>query len=146
MRLTPATFDAYRLARDGGVLEGNLDVAASDRLADRVAEGPGTVAWRIVGTTDGVGRPALEISLSGTVPLTCQRCLGELELPVTQRTVTVLAKNEADADSVDADSDHEVLIADHPLNAAELVEDELLLTLPYAPMHEAGACEAVSGK
>jgi uncharacterized protein len=147
----PATFDAYRLAREGGVLEGTLDVLASDRLADRVAEpeddtAVSVVAWRVAGTTDSVGRPALEIDLDGQVPVICQRCLSPFAFPVSQRTVAVLAKSEEEADALDAQSDGEVLVADHPLVAAELVEDELLLTLPYAPMHEPGACEAAAGR
>jgi uncharacterized protein len=146
----PATFDAYRLAREGGVLEGTLDVLASDRLADRVAEpeddaAVSEVAWRVAGTTDGAGRPALEIDLDGQVPVICQRCLSPFAFPVSQRTVAVLAKSEEEADALDAQSDGEVLVADHPLVAAELVEDELLLTLPYAPMHEPGVCEAAAG-
>ncbi len=145
MKQKPGTFDAYRLAREGGVLEGTLDAMASDRLADRVADVddlPGEVAWRIAGTTDALGRPALAIELSGHVPLECQRCLEPFDFPVAQRTVAVLAKDEAEADALDGDSDEEVLVADHPLLAAELVEDELLLTLPFAPMHEPGACQA----
>lgn len=145
MKQKPATFDAFRLARDGGVLEGTLDAMASERLFDRVADVddiPGEVAWRIIGTKDSLGRPALAIELHGEVPLECQRCLSPFLFPVAQRTVTVLAKSEADADALDGESDDEVLVADHPLVAVELVEDELLLTLPYAPMHEQGACEA----
>lgn len=135
------TFDAYRLARQRGVLEGTLDVAVSERLADRVAAGPAAVDWRIEGTTDAAGRPALSISISGNVQLECQRCLAPFALPIAQRTVTVLAKSESDADVLDADSGDEVLVADHPLNPAALIEDELLLTLPYAPMHDEGRCE-----
>ena len=137
-----ATFDAFRLARDHGLLEGTLDVGASERLADRVAEEEARVTWRIEGTTDAMGRPALAISIAGDVPLTCQRCLSAFSLPVAQETVAVLAKSEADANALDADSDNEVLVADHPLDPAELVEDELLLTLPYAPMHDPGECPA----
>ena len=106
MAKPPGTFDAFRLARDRGVLEGALDVGASERLADRVAEvedkaakAGARLAWRIEGTTDGAGRPALAIELTGDVPLTCQRCLTPFALPVSQRTVAVLAKNEADADT-----------------------------------------------
>lgn len=145
MGTRPGTFDAFRLARDRGVLEGKLDVGASERLADRVAEDQETavtVSWRIEGTTDSAGRPALAIEITGDVPLTCQRCLTPFALPVSQRTVTVLAKSEADADALDADSEDEVLVADHPLDPAGLVEDELLLTLPYAPMHESSECPA----
>ena len=137
----PGMFDAFRLANGRNVLEGSLDVATSERLYDRLTDGEGTVSWRIEGTRDEVGRPALAISITGTVPLECQRCLGAFEMRVAQQTVTVLAHDEAEADALDAGSDHEVLVADHPFNAVELVEDELLLTLPYAPMHPDGACE-----
>ena len=130
------TFDAFRLARERGVLTGSLDVEASERLEDRTAPGPGTVKWRIEGTVDETGRPAIAIDIEGAVPVTCQRCLSDFPLPVDHRTVAVLARSEKEADELDASSDHEVVIADHPLDAVELVEDELLLTLPYAPMHE----------
>jgi len=138
------TFNAFELARGGGVLEGSIDLESLDRLADRVAEGPAQVSWRIEGTTDGAGRPALEISIKGEVPLICQRCLSDFAYPVDHRTVAVLAKSEADADALDAASDHEVLVADRRLDPAELVEEELLLTLPFAPMHE-DACAPETG-
>ncbi|MFO1413986.1 MAG: YceD family protein [Burkholderiales bacterium] len=143
MKQKPGTFDAFRLAREGGVLEGTLDAMASDRLADRVADVddmPGEVTWRIEGTKNALGRPALAIGIRGQVPVECQRCLEPFSFAVDQRTVTVLAKSEAEADALDADSEEEVLVADHPLIAADLVEDELLLTLPFAPMHDPGAC------
>lgn len=138
---TPGTFDPFRLSSERGEITGSLDVAKSDRLADRLAEGPGSVAWRIAGTKDSMGRPALSIVMSGQVPLECQRCLAQFDLPVDQRTLTLLAKSEADADALDAGSDEEVLVADRALDPIELVEDELLLTLPYAPMHADGDCE-----
>lgn len=145
MKSNEATFDAFRLARERGELTGTFDAIASERLMERVAEGeesgvPGTVHWRIAGTTDASGRPALGIALSGEIPVTCQRCLAEFAYPVARETVAVLARSEQEADALDAASDDEVLVADHPLDAVALVEDELLLTLPFAPMHEAGTC------
>lgn len=142
MKHTPHTFDAWRLCREHGVIEGKLDVEASDRLYDRVTDGAAVVDWRIEGTTDRAGRPALAISIDGNVQLECQRCLATFAYPVAQRTVTVLAKSEADADALDSDSDDEVLVADKPLEPVVLVEEELLLTLPFAPMHDEGTCEA----
>jgi uncharacterized protein len=133
-------FDAFRLARELGVVEGVLDVAASERLHDRLAEGEGRVAWRIEGTVDGAGRPALAIALSGQVPLECQRCLEVFAAPIAQRTLTVLARSEGEADALDADCADEVLVAEQLLDARTLVEDELLLTLPFAPMHADDRC------
>ncbi len=137
----PGTFDPFRMSGERGAIAGSLDVAHSDRLADRVAEGTGIVTWRIEGTTDAAGRPALEISVSGRVPLECQRCLAVFDMPLDQRTLMLLAKSEADADALDAGSDDEVLVADRALDPVALVEDELLLALPYAPMHAEGECE-----
>ena len=93
------TFDAYRLARERGVLTGSLDVEMSERLEDRIAPGPGTVAWRIEGAADELGRPAIAIDIEGAVPVTCQRCLSDFALPVEHRTVAVLARSEKEADA-----------------------------------------------
>ena len=130
------TFDAFRLARERRTLTGSLDVVASERLEDRTAPGPGAVSWRIEGIRDEAGRPAIAIDIEGSVSVTCQRCLSDFALPVERRTIAVLARSEKEADELDASSDHEVVVADHPLDAVELVEDELLLSLPYAPMHD----------
>lgn len=145
MKSKAGSFDAFRLARERGVLEGTLDAVASERLLDRVAEGgtgEGRVRWRISGTSDTAGRPALAIAVAGEVPVTCQRCLSEFAFQVDRETIAVLARDEQEADVLDASTDDEVLVASHPLDAAGLVEDELLLTLPFAPTHEPGACEA----
>lgn len=145
MKAKPGTFDAFRVARERDVLEGTLDAVASERLEDRVAEGEageGIVQWRIAGTVDSAGRLALAITIRGEVPVTCQRCLGDFPYPVDRETIAVLARSEQEADGLDATTDDEVLVADRPLEAAALVEDELLLTLPFAPKHPEGACAA----
>jgi len=135
-------FDAYRLARERESVHGNFDAAASERLYDWLAPGDAPIKWNIAGTTDALGRPAIAIELEGSVPLECQRCLAPMEWPVRQRTVALLARNEAEGDALDADSDEEVLVAAEPLDALVLVEDELLLSLPYAPTHADGECAA----
>jgi uncharacterized protein len=136
------TFDAFRLARERGALRGTFDATASERLYDWLAPGAAPVQWSIAGVADAAGRPAVAIELDGVVPLECQRCLTTMAWPVRHRTVTLLAKNEAEADALDEGSDDEVLVADVPLDALALVEDELLLSLPYAPTHPDGECVA----
>ena len=136
------TFDAFRLAREHETVHGKFDAAASERLYDWLAPGDAPVNWSITGTTDGLGRPAIAIELEGSVPLECQRCLAPLAWPVQQRTVALLAKNEGEGDALDEDSDEEVLVAAAPLDPLTLVEDELLLSLPYAPTHGDGECAA----
>jgi uncharacterized protein len=139
------SFDAFDLALRRATLAGTTEVASMPRAADRLApEGGATdVAWRITGTADALGRPALEIRLDGRVPLECQRCLQPFAWPVEQRTSLLLARNERELAVLDADDDgHEVILANAPLDAMTLIEDEMLLALPFAPQCERKACAA----
>lgn len=137
-------FDAFRLAASGGALAGDVDPAALERLADRVAATSGHVVWSIQGARDEEGRPAIRVSIDGDVPLVCQRCLEPLSQRVDQSTDLLLARDEADLVHLDEISEREVVLANGPLDPLVLVEDELLLTLPFAPRHE-GSCPAPRG-
>jgi uncharacterized protein len=139
--------DAFEMAARGLEIAGTVRAADLPRIADQlapvVAEGSdegGTIAWRIVGVMDALGRPALEVGLDGAVTLECQRCLRPFSWPVAQRTLLLLARNERDQATLDEDDEHEVVVAAAPLDPRELVEDELLLTLPFAPHCEQGDC------
>jgi DUF177 domain-containing protein len=134
--------DAMRLARERGVAAGRVDAHRLPRVADVLADGPAEVAWRIEGSADAAGRPTLAIELAGAVPLTCQRCLDPFEWPVDQRTDVLLARDERELAALDADSSAEVVLAAAPLDPLTLVEDELVLALPFAPRHPDDACAA----
>jgi len=88
-------FDAFRLVRDRGVLEGRLDAMSLPRMADQLVEDAVPVAWRIEGIRDAMGRPALAVVLDGVLPLECQRCLEVVHWPVAQRTELLLAHSDA---------------------------------------------------
>lgn len=130
-------FDAFRLAAGSGELRGSVVPASLPRLAERVTEGPGRVDWAIRGGADPQGRPAIVVSVKGAVPLECQRCLSLLEQSVEQSTMLLLARSEDDLVQLDGISENEVVLADAPLDPVALVEDELLLSLPFAPRHDA---------
>jgi uncharacterized protein len=136
------SFDAYDLVRRRASFAGKFDVASLPRAADQLASegGSAEVAWRISGIVDPSGRPALEVRVDGTVPLVCQRCLQPFRWRVAQQTRVLLARNERELKSLDADDEHEVILAAAPLDAATLAEDELLLTLPFVPRCERVEC------
>ena len=131
-------FDAFKLVARGGELTGTIDPALLPRLGEQVADEGGSVAWRIRGGDDGQGRPALTVTVEGDVPVTCQRCLRTMRQPVAQETVLLLARNEAEVVRLDEASEREVILASAPIEALAVVEDELLLSLPFAPRHEQG--------
>jgi len=140
------SFDAYDLVRRRASFAGRFDSASLPRAADQLASQGGSldVSWRISGIVDPSGRPALEVRVEGSVPLVCQRCLQPFGWHVAQQTTVLLARDERELETLDADGEHEVILASAPLDAAMLAEDELLLTLPFVPRCERAECVQAS--
>src|SRR6266508_517859 len=136
-------FDALDLAARDEALAGEVDLSRRPRVSDRLA--PKTIsapiAWQIAGARDALGRPMLTVSVEGKLPLVCQRCLQLFDAPIAQRSELLLARNDAELERLDAE-EAEVLLAATPLDAMTLVEDEILLWLPFAPRHPEGQCPA----
>ncbi len=136
-------FDALQLAARRAELSGQVDAATLPRVADLLADSDrsAAVSSRISGSADESGRPALDVALTGTVPLICQRCLQTFDWPIEQMTrVLVAADERALAQLDEEDAEHEVVLAAAPLDPVELVEDELVLTLPFAPRCPEATC------
>jgi uncharacterized protein len=139
----PTRFDALKLSASGESLAGVVDAADLPRIADRLAADAGAarIEWRLVGGSDGQRRPVLALTLTGSVPLVCQRCLRPFAAVVDQSTELLLARSEAELARLDVD-EIEVVLATERLDPLALVEDELLLSLPFSPRHAEGQCEA----
>lgn len=78
------------------------------------------------------GRIGFVVSVLGSVGLTCQSCGAEFELPVDSRSVIHVAQDAAELASWE-DEAFECVEANEKTSALELVEDELLLSIPYVP-------------
>jgi len=93
---------------------------------------------------DQRGSLSLQVSISGEVGLTCQRCLGSMPYAVGLERTLYLARNEAELERLDVLPHSDAIQAGERLSLVELVEDEVLLSLPLAPMHAEGEC-SISG-
>src|SRR5437667_454738 len=83
------------------------------------------------------GRPSLRVSVSGTLQLRCQRCLEPMPFKVQAEELLVLAATQAEIDAEPADaSAPDRVVAGKEMAVRELIEDQLILELPYAPRHE----------
>lgn len=119
------------------------------RLGDMLADGAGELECSLLGKgTNQQGLPYLQLRIQGGLHLTCQRCLEPMtyDLDIVSNFVVVAAGHEALADSDDTDDldDHDYLVADAEMRIMDLIEDELLLSLPVAPMHESATCAKVA--
>jgi len=78
----------------------------------------------------------LHLRADAALPLRCQRCLQPLLEPLHVVRDFQFVADEAAAESLDNEAEHEVLVLARELDLHELLEDELLLDLPLVPRHE----------
>jgi len=137
--------DGFEFATAGAKQQGRWPVRELPRLRDMLASDAGEITYGLEGTRDERGRPGLRLSLEGTLQLRCQRCLEPMPFEVQAEEVLVLAATQAE---IDAEPPHaqapDFVLAGKEMPVRELIEDQLILELPYAPRHE--GCAAGAGQ
>ncbi|MFC7516564.1 YceD family protein [Herbaspirillum sp. GCM10030257] len=131
--------DAFEFCRVKEHRDGELKVAELPRLAEEAVDQTGLVRWALKGGTNMHGHPQLNLSVTGSVKLMCQRCLAPFEFMIESDSVLVLAPDEGSADEIDtllADEEVEVIVGSRTFDIRQLIEDEALLTIPLSPKHE----------
>lgn len=139
-------FQARQFAADRQVIVGTVRLADWPRAGESVVDPSAEIAYRVEGGTDDSGRPRLLFALTGSVAVICQRCLQPMQWVLAGKTSVLLAANQRQLDAWDSEvEDAEVILADQPLNLNELLEDEFLLGLPFAPMCDDPGCARRAG-
>lgn len=90
------------------------------------------------------GLTVAHLGVRGSAMLECQRCLRPMEFPVDSQVRVALVATEADAARVPEDLEP-MLAPGGRISIAELITEELSLSLPIVPLHEEEhACAAGS--
>ncbi len=129
--------DGFEFATAGATQEGKLPLAGFPRLKDQLVSDAGDVTYALKGVRDARGRPSLQLQVRADLRLRCQRCLGALVHRVDAEQLLVLASSQEEIDAEPAGvDDPDRVVAGKEMPVRDLVEDELILALPYAPRHE----------
>jgi uncharacterized protein len=139
--MSDLVFDNVEFARRARTLSGELGAMQLPRVAD-TARFETPVHYALAGNADALGRGVIDLRLEGRLQLECQRCLGAMpfDLDVSIR-FTVFESEAALEAAEEDDGDLEGVLAEQVFDALSLIEDEILLTLPFAPAHEACATQ-----
>lgn len=141
-----AVIDSLEFARSGQHVSGSLAVGSLPRLDDVVADHSGSLVYEVDGGRDEQHRPQLRLRVRGMLKLQCQRCLEPLEYPLDIASKVLVVPAGAVPEDADDAASPDYIEAQRELDLAELIEDEIVLSLPFAPRHEAGCAEAVAAK
>ena len=150
---SPPAHDARRLhitafAEAGAMLQGSTPLHDLPRLASECPLTPAStpVHWQAQGSTRQAAGQSKEIWLDLqaeiTLTLDCQRCLQAMDEPLRVSRSFRFAHDEASAARLDEEIDEDVLVISRHFDLLALVEDELIMALPFAPRH--AACQAAA--
>ncbi|MDO1510053.1 MULTISPECIES: DUF177 domain-containing protein [unclassified Neisseria] len=133
--IDPAAFAAEKQSLQGKFLLSQLDerVWSHEYFADKQAE----VSFTLQGGRDRWQRLFLDLNVKGVLPLFCQRCINPMPFELDETSRIVLFDDEESLDeAMLSDEELEGMLIEKELNVRELVEDQILMALPFSPRHE----------
>jgi uncharacterized protein len=130
----PEYIDPLQLADRQGVLKGQLALSDLPRLVDVLFSDDGCVAIELFFSREGRWA-TVEGRIEANLAVKCQNCLQAVELSI-HHTVKLGVVTSIELVNRLPEAYEPLLLEEEKILLKELVEDELLLSLPDYPKHE----------
>ncbi|MCB1724039.1 MAG: DUF177 domain-containing protein [Gammaproteobacteria bacterium] len=140
LSLLPDYADPLRLSALGKRYEGKIKLAELPRLGPLLASPEGDASFVLTFGVDQEKRPVVSVAVAAALIVQCQRCMGPMALAVDSVADLAVVSGPDEAERLPAELDP-LLIEDGRVELRALIEDELLLSVPPAPMHARENCE-----
>ena len=117
-------------------LAGEIDALECERLAETLAPSNkgAPISFKLTSTARQLRNPSLHLHIEAKLPVICQRCLDEMLVNINLDFNYIICN--ALPTEVDENDNTDWLEAAPEMNLQALIEDELLLAMPIAPMHD----------
>lgn len=133
--------DARKMARKGVVLDMKVPLSELSRLSESVLELDGFAKVDLSFDRDEEKRFTITGKVAAPVKMTCQRCLEPVDVEVESDTKLAMVWDDIDAQALPKHLDP-IVVGEDPIDLVHLLEEELLLALPYICYHEDVDCMA----
>jgi uncharacterized protein len=135
--MLPVTANFMRLVELNRTIEGNYPLAKFDRLKESLLSHEGYVSAKLE-FGHSVGFACVKARVSAKLLVTCQRCLKPMEADISGSFKFALLDSEDDIELL-PDEFEPYLLEGEEQSILDIIEDELLLSLPMVTVHE-NAC------
>ncbi|HYN54532.1 MAG TPA: DUF177 domain-containing protein [Methylotenera sp.] len=157
----PIFIDNVAFAKKNERLVGSLTLAGCPRLFELLQDATknaqsknndaGSISYTLQGKTDAVGQCYLHLSLTTNLVATCQRCLSDMPLKLALNfnyLIGDISDIDVEAGDIDGSDDIDLQQASPTMDIIALIEDEIIMAMPIAPIHEVdcGAIISQSGE
>jgi DUF177 domain-containing protein len=136
------SINPLRLAKSRERINGNMQLDSLGRLKGILLENSGKLQYSLSFDFDESGTCVIESDIDTQLILECQRCLKPVVIEVHKNSLLGIVKDKDEIDAL-AKEYEPLQLDEETISVEELIEDELLLSLPLAPLHTENEC---SGK
>jgi uncharacterized protein len=138
----PTQLDIKAFAHSVSPLVGHDVLSNYERLnkESRALDAETGLNWsargEVLADESGAAQTWLHLQVDLCMPMTCQRCMGPVDVDLSIDQSFRFVANEAAAEAEDEDAEEDILVMSQEFNLADLIEDEVLMALPVVPRHE----------
>lgn len=139
----PLVINNIEFARKALEIHDRIAVSQFSRLRDLLVDDAGELDCRLNGDVSSAGKPVLRLRVHGPLRLSCQRCLESLAFDLDVDETYVIVSDEAAipvTSEDEATAEENFIVIDSQMRVLDLIEDEVLLSVPYAPRHDDAIC------
>lgn len=131
--------DPRKLASQGVEIHAVEVVSSFPRLAGLLANEQGELTIDLVFRRDESNLVCIDGHVSGELQVPCQRCLEALPLAIDSHFHAAVVKNDEQAARIPR-AYEPVMVDEEGLELLPVIEDELILCVPYANYHDPEHC------
>jgi uncharacterized protein len=136
----PIHVNPGRLAENAVSLRGLFSIAKMDRLKTSLQMPEGDVEVQIHFGVDQQGLRYIKGQMHTSLTLQCQRCMEALEHEIIADFAYGMVSNEEKAKKLPSHYDP-IIVEDQDLNLQDVIEEELIISLPIVPLHASEHCK-----
>ena len=147
------SIEPFALATQGWTIEGKIPLVELSRLSALVRSSlsidddsksasndiDGDAVFTLNFDIDEGSVPRIGGNVTTTLRLQCQRCMEDMEYPVTVEVRLGIVPSREAANNL-PDNYDPLVVSDEEISIASILEDELILALPIVAMHDIENC------
>lgn len=134
-KVLPRGIDPRKFAQQGIEIAGDVPVAELARLVETLADSRSNVAVTLDFGVNEEGHKVLHGTADAQVQVICQRCLEPMPLPLSSELALGIVWTEEQAVALPKSLDP-LIAPEGAIDIYEVIEEELLLSLPMTPYHD----------
>ncbi|ACT48054.1 YceD family protein [Methylotenera mobilis] len=121
--------------------------STGDSKHTNTAEQAGEIEFTLSGEKNALGQSFLHLTLNANLITSCQRCLSEMPLTLALNFHYLISNaDEESLEDLEAEigDDIDIQEVSQAMDVKLLIEDEVILALPIAPVHESDCAPATT--